>query len=242
MTETTVTDADYEKRNRRIARQVEEETDRTLREIGEEHGITRTRVAQVAKAHGVVRERGPVEGEERVHGGRPVKYLPDHHRADRDGWVQERYLAAEEKLGRRLEDEELVVHADGDPENLDPENLRVMTRSEYSKELASRESGARWRTRDAMLLALRWLAVYLGRTPRAVDVNFILPFSHVHYYDEFGSMRNAHREAGLEPNRRGGEAEALTAEFEKRWARLSDYEDVEVALEAEINESKEEVA
>lgn len=45
----------------------------------------------------------------------------------------EHRTVAEKKLGRKLLDEEVVHHIDGDPRNNDPANLEVLTRGEHSR-------------------------------------------------------------------------------------------------------------
>lgn len=48
-----------------------------------------------------------------------------HPRADRDGYVLEHIIAAEKKIGRLLNDKEVVHHKDGDKLNNKPDNLIV---------------------------------------------------------------------------------------------------------------------
>ena len=52
-------------------------------------------------------------------------YLPSHHRAKKNGYVDEHIILAEQKLGRPLKDCECVHHKDEDKLNNDPENLMV---------------------------------------------------------------------------------------------------------------------
>ena len=47
--------------------------------------------------------------------------------------VREHVLIAEEKIGRKLKENEVVHHMDGDKRNNNPENLAVVTRSEHAK-------------------------------------------------------------------------------------------------------------
>lgn len=50
----------------------------------------------------------------------------EHHLADVRGYAYEHRLVAEQKLGRRLVDGELVHHVDGNKQNNDPANLEVV--------------------------------------------------------------------------------------------------------------------
>ncbi len=52
-------------------------------------------------------------------------YLPSHHRAKKNGCVDEHIILAEIKLGRLLKDEECVHHKDENKRNNDPNNLMV---------------------------------------------------------------------------------------------------------------------
>lgn len=54
-------------------------------------------------------------------------YRPEHHRANRGGYVKEHIVVAEQKLGRPIKQEEMVHHMDGDGLNNCPDNLRVFS-------------------------------------------------------------------------------------------------------------------
>ena len=58
-------------------------------------------------------------------------YAPDNQRATKDGYVMEHILVAEEKIGRRLEADEVVHHINRIRDDNRPENLAVMTASEH---------------------------------------------------------------------------------------------------------------
>lgn len=60
-----------------------------------------------------------------VGGGYVKVYRPDHHAANAAGYVPEHWIVAEEKLGRELLPGEVVHHEDGNPQNNNPDNLRV---------------------------------------------------------------------------------------------------------------------
>ena len=52
-------------------------------------------------------------------------YLPEHHRATKEGYVYTHMLVAEEKLGRKLKKGEVVHHVDENKLNNDFDNLIV---------------------------------------------------------------------------------------------------------------------
>lgn len=52
-------------------------------------------------------------------------YLPNHHKAKKNGGVSVHIMVAEEMLGRPLNNEEEVHHIDGNRENNNPDNLMV---------------------------------------------------------------------------------------------------------------------
>jgi len=71
-----------------------------------------------------------------------VRVAKDHHRAwgpthGRHRYAYEHDLIAEEKIGRRLLDDELVHHIDGNRQNNEPANLAVETRSDHAREHGS---------------------------------------------------------------------------------------------------------
>lgn len=69
--------------------------------------------------------------------GYRVLYYPDHPAAqiceNWKGWVYEHVMVAEEMIGRRLRDEEVVHHLDGDRTNNRYSNLLVLERGQHSK-------------------------------------------------------------------------------------------------------------
>ena len=58
--------------------------------------------------------------------------MPEHPRANVDGYVQKSHLIAEKKLGRYLYPEEITHHKNGIRDDDRPENIEVMTRSEHT--------------------------------------------------------------------------------------------------------------
>ena len=54
-------------------------------------------------------------------------YLPDHPSSGKDGYVLEHRLTIEEKIGRRLKDNEHVHHKDDNRQNNDSDNLEILS-------------------------------------------------------------------------------------------------------------------
>ena len=54
-------------------------------------------------------------------------FFPDHHRAWSTGYVHVHIIVAEQKLGRRLHDKEVVHHKNGNKLDNSPENLDVLS-------------------------------------------------------------------------------------------------------------------
>ena len=55
--------------------------------------------------------------------GYKLIHLPEHHRADKYGYVREHIIVLEEKLGRKLLPKEVCHHIDGNKLNNNPNNL-----------------------------------------------------------------------------------------------------------------------
>ena len=60
-------------------------------------------------------------------------YKPEHHRADRHGYVREHVLVLEEKLGRPILKTENTHHINQIKDDNRPENLTVMSAKEHGK-------------------------------------------------------------------------------------------------------------
>lgn len=71
-------------------------------------------------------------GKRTNHNGYIEIHKPDHHRARGNGYVFEHIVVAENKIGRKLEEDEVVHHIDGDKKNNKPKNLKVMKINEHS--------------------------------------------------------------------------------------------------------------
>lgn len=76
-------------------------------------------------------------------GGYVMTLKPDHPEADKDGYVYEHRLVAEQKIGRQLERHERVHHINGIKDDNDPENLVVME----SQSAHMKDHGADWLVR-----------------------------------------------------------------------------------------------
>lgn len=68
-----------------------------------------------------------------THGHYLAVYFPDHPKAWKNGYVYAHRAMAEEKLGRFLEEDEVVHHIDGDKTNNNPKNLEVLKREAHTK-------------------------------------------------------------------------------------------------------------
>lgn len=52
-------------------------------------------------------------------------HMPDHPNCDRHGYVREHRIVMEQKLGRLLDQKEVVHHLDGTTDNNHPDNLGI---------------------------------------------------------------------------------------------------------------------
>lgn len=114
---------------------------KTQEEVGGHFGLSRERIGQLCREHGIRTQRtGPRSGEghPKWAGGRirdkdgyVLVYRPDHPRARNRGpslkpiYVLEHILVMEEKLGRSLLPEEVVHHVNGVNDDNRPENLML---------------------------------------------------------------------------------------------------------------------
>lgn len=78
--------------------------------------------------------------------GYPYFYMPSHPLARSNGTVSLARHKASLKVGRWLNDDELVHRKDGDPGNTNADNLIILTRSEAMKENAPNHGNRVWKT------------------------------------------------------------------------------------------------
>jgi hypothetical protein len=106
----------------------------SLSEIGRRIGTDHHKVASFLRRHGILKARFEQSGKNNPawKGGRMLEkrgYVlilrPDHHEANRHGYVREHRLVMEEFLGRRLDPGEVVHHKDNNPQNNHPDNLEL---------------------------------------------------------------------------------------------------------------------
>ena len=71
-------------------------------------------------------------------------YQPDHPRANKQGYVPEHILVAEEILGRPLNPGEVVHHKDGKHSNNSPENIEVFENNGQHLSFHAQEAGPSW--------------------------------------------------------------------------------------------------
>lgn len=81
--------------------------------------------------------------------GRKYKLIhkPDHPNCTKAGYVREHRLVMEEKLGRLIEEDEIVHHLDGNPLNNNVDNLIVMKKVDHDRSNVSLNVHKRWQTR-----------------------------------------------------------------------------------------------
>lgn len=66
-----------------------------------------------------------------------IKVPPGHHLRQAHGYAFEHQLVAEQMIGRRLRDDEVVHHKNGVRNDNRPENLEVKTKGEHAREHAA---------------------------------------------------------------------------------------------------------
>lgn len=74
-------------------------------------------------------------------------HLPNHPDSTSDGYVREHRLIAEQVIGRRLKQNEVVHHVDGDTLNNSPENLQVLPKKVHDRMNTPLNIHRRWQER-----------------------------------------------------------------------------------------------
>lgn len=207
------------RRNAEIVRRIQE--GEVFDSIAGDFGISRTRVTQIGEDAGL-EPRGLRMGKDhpawkggQFQAGSRIRTLqPEHPRADRQGYVDTLILEAEEKLGRALvPGVEFVLRTpEGKPQ--------VLTRKEFYLTMSRRNQKF---SDEELLDVIRWVAIRLGRTPTALDIQEYALVSSAAYRRRFGSFSRVSELAGLFSNIRGQEPEELDEEFEKVFGFLADY-------------------
>lgn len=106
-------------------------------------------------------------------GGRLAVHVPDHPKANSSGHILKSRHVMEKKLGRILTSNECVHHLDLNPDNNDPSNLFVKTRSKHTKDhWASGELNCEILRKHDYAEVQRLMATGLGyrRIARAMDI------------------------------------------------------------------------
>lgn len=89
--------------------------------------------------------KGKIYTQSRSNSGKYVLlYLPNHHLADKKGYVREHRLVAETKIGRFLLKDEIVHHIDGNTLNNNPDNLQVMKKKDHDRNNTPLNIHKRW--------------------------------------------------------------------------------------------------
>ena len=99
--------------------------------------------------------------------GRRFIYVPGR------GKVFDYTIAAEDKIGRRLKDGEIVHHIDGNSLNCNPDNLQVMTQAEHAKLHAQMRKGSQIKNKTLKLtqeIARDIRAAYVPRKVTRIDL------------------------------------------------------------------------
>lgn len=135
------------------------------------------------------------------HGGYKLVSAWWHPRHNKDGYIAEHILIAESKIGRLLEDDEVVHHIDRDKLNNSPENLLVMTNSEHIS-LHHKGLSIGVISNNELESAMIELFNKIKRTPGINDMRKFGKYSEEPYLDRYVTWRNAVQSIlGVEPNR-----------------------------------------
>ncbi|WP_328186910.1 HNH endonuclease signature motif containing protein [Marinobacter sp. OP 3.4] len=101
-------------------------------EIARELGFSSTQVYRICRKL-AIKPVNKAEGVIYTHNGYRMLLALGHPDADSKGYIREHRLVAEQKLGRRIREDEIVHHLNGDKLDNRPDNLEIMTRSEHNR-------------------------------------------------------------------------------------------------------------
>lgn len=109
------------------------------REIGDMYNVSRGKVLDQLKKHGIEIRKQVGKHHAMWKGGKITKgsgyvgiWKPDHPSADKQGYVYEHTLVMEQKIGRvPVKGKESVHHVDGDKQNNHPDNLYLCTHKSH---------------------------------------------------------------------------------------------------------------
>ena len=121
---------------------------KTYSEIIKDTGTNNAYLAKLTR--GIQRIRKPTIIRKKkdflIKNGRPIVYAPEHDRAFKSGtltgYCYQHILVAEEKLGRKLQNGEVVHHLDENKQNNNPNNLVVfVNNAEHSRYHKCKDNG-----------------------------------------------------------------------------------------------------
>lgn len=110
-------------------------------QIGDEMGISGTYVYMLAKEFGFQIVDNYHKGFRISHNGYRLIRIPGHSESDKAGYVKEHRVIAEKMIGRRLLENEVVHHKNGDKLDNREENLEVMMKADHT---SKHHTGKKW--------------------------------------------------------------------------------------------------